>query len=149
MDRATELEHLEKAKRHIDGALARIAELERRIAEGRAKGFDVSAAEGALGLMRKTLMSFREHRAIIEQTLEWIDSAERATAPKPAWVDRDSWCDQFSDELLKLQPHTGHGLAPTLALHQYDPVEHPRDKARQYHKAQIQPTAASKSTGKK
>jgi len=73
MDRATELEHLEKANRHIDGALVRIAELERRIVEGRARGFDVSAAEGALGLMRKTLVSFREHRAIIEQTLERID----------------------------------------------------------------------------
>jgi hypothetical protein len=50
-------------------------------------------------------------------------------------MDRDSWCDQFFDELLKLRPHMGHRLARTLALHQYDPAEHPRDKARQYDKA--------------
>jgi len=51
-------------------------------------------------------------------------------------MDRDSWCDDFIDELLKLRPHTGHRLARTLALHQYDPKEHPRDRARQYDKAQ-------------
>jgi hypothetical protein len=37
----------------------------------------------------------------------------------------------------------GHRLARTLALHQYNPAEHPRDKARQYGKAQRgEPTPA-------
>jgi hypothetical protein len=51
-------------------------------------------------------------------------------------MTRDDWCDQFFDELLKLRPHMGHRLARTLALHQYNAAEHPRDKARQYDKAQ-------------
>jgi len=51
-------------------------------------------------------------------------------------MTRDDWCDQFIDELLKLRSHTGHRLAKTLALHQYNPAEHPRDMARQYDKGQ-------------
>jgi hypothetical protein len=51
-------------------------------------------------------------------------------------VTRDDWLDQFIDELLKIRPHTGHRLAKTLALHQYNGAEHPREKARQYDKAQ-------------
>ena len=51
-------------------------------------------------------------------------------------VDRDRWCDDFVDELIKLRPHVSHKLARTLALHQYDAKEDPRDKARQYDKAQ-------------
>jgi hypothetical protein len=51
-------------------------------------------------------------------------------------VDRDAWCDQFSDELKKLRSHVSHRLARTLALHRYDAKAHPRDTARQYDKAQ-------------
>jgi hypothetical protein len=51
-------------------------------------------------------------------------------------MDRDTWCDQFVDELKKLRPHVSDRLARTLALHYYDAAEHPRDMARQYDKAQ-------------
>jgi hypothetical protein len=36
----------------------------------------------------------------------------------------------------------------TLALHQYDPAEHPRDKARQYDKAMRPPPAPAKKRSK-
>jgi len=39
-------------------------------------------------------------------------------------------------------------LAKTLALHQYDPKERPRDKARQYDKAQRGSSAPAKKRGK-
>jgi hypothetical protein len=34
-------------------------------------------------------------------------------------MDRDSWCDDFVDELLKLRPHISHKLARTMAPHHY------------------------------
>jgi hypothetical protein len=66
--------------------------------------------------------------------------------PARGWglVDRDRWCDDFVDELIKLRPHVSHKLARTLALHQYDAKEHPRDKARQYDKAQRGESAVKK-----
>ena len=67
------------------------------------------------------------------------NSSPRPTAgdyPAEAVVTRDDWCDDFIDELIKLRPHATHRFAKTLALHQYDPAEHPRDRARQYDKAQ-------------
>jgi hypothetical protein len=51
-------------------------------------------------------------------------------------MDRDRWCNDFTDELIKLRPHISHKLAWTLALHHHDATAHPRDKARQYDKAQ-------------
>jgi hypothetical protein len=54
-------------------------------------------------------------------------------------MDRDTWCDAFVDELIKLHPHVSRKLARTLVLNQYDSGEHPRDKARQYDKAQRPP----------
>jgi hypothetical protein len=62
-------------------------------------------------------------------------------------MDRDEWCDQFSDELKKLRPHVGSKLAWTLALHQFDAKAHPRVAAREYHKRQepgLPPKRASK-----
>jgi hypothetical protein len=59
-------------------------------------------------------------------------------------MDRETWCDQFSDELKKLRPHVSDKLARTLALHHYKPAEHPRDAARQYDKAQRGEPASSK-----
>jgi hypothetical protein len=76
------------------------------------------------------------HREIIEQTLQKINAAGDETKVVQPARDRDSWCDQFSDELLKLRQHTGHQLARTLALYRYDPAQHLRDMARQYDKAQ-------------
>jgi NTP pyrophosphatase (non-canonical NTP hydrolase) len=57
-------------------------------------------------------------------------------------VTRDDWLSQFEDELKKLRPHVGDRLAWTLALSNYNPADHPRDKARQYDKAQRPPAPA-------
>jgi hypothetical protein len=61
-------------------------------------------------------------------------------------VDRDAWCDQFSDELKKLRPHVSDRLARTLALHQYDATAHPRVAAREYDARQrgTEPTPSKK-----
>jgi hypothetical protein len=51
-------------------------------------------------------------------------------------------------ELKKLRPHVGNRLASTIALSRYDPREHPRDLARDYHKQQQAPPPTSKSAKK-
>jgi hypothetical protein len=64
-------------------------------------------------------------------------------------MDRDAWCDDFSDELIKLRPHISHKLARTMALHHYDAKAHPRVAAREYHKRQepgLPATPAGKRT---
>jgi hypothetical protein len=63
-------------------------------------------------------------------------------------MDRDEWCDQFSDELKKLRPHVSDRLARTLALHAFDANEHPRVAAREYHKRQV-PAPPPKRAGKR
>ena len=63
-------------------------------------------------------------------------------------MDRDSWCDAFVDELIKLRPHVSRKLVRTLALHQYNAAEHPRDMARRYDKAQRGDQARTKKQTK-
>ena len=63
-------------------------------------------------------------------------------------MDRDSWCDDFVDELIKLRPHVSHKLARTMALHLFDVKEHPRVKAREYHKRQ-EPSLPAKAASKR
>jgi hypothetical protein len=63
-------------------------------------------------------------------------------------MDRDAWCDDFSDELIKLRPHISHKLARTMALHHYDAKAHPRVAAREYHKRQ-EPGSAPKLSAKR
>jgi hypothetical protein len=63
-------------------------------------------------------------------------------------MDRDAWCDQFSDDLKKLRPHVSERLARTLALYQFDAKAHPRVAAREYHKRQ-EPGSAPKPSAKR
>jgi hypothetical protein len=63
-------------------------------------------------------------------------------------MDRDAWCDDFGDELIKLRPHISHKLARTMALHHYDARAHPRVAARDYHKRQ-EPGLPTKPAGKR
>jgi len=64
-------------------------------------------------------------------------------------VDRDRWCDDFSDELIKLRPHVSGKLARTIALHHFDAKAHPRVAAREYHARQEPQPTAPKPAGKK
>jgi hypothetical protein len=58
-------------------------------------------------------------------------------------MDRDAWCDDFSDELIKPRPHVSHKLARTVALHHYGAKAHPRVAAREYDKRQRATAAAA------
>ena len=52
-------------------------------------------------------------------------------------MTRHDWLSQFEDELVKLRPHlSGTKALYTIALAAYDAKDHPRDKAREYHKRQ-------------
>jgi hypothetical protein len=70
VDRAIELQHLEQVDRRIAIGVKRIETLERCIADGRAKGLDVSAGEEALLSSQEALALFQEHRAVISSRLK-------------------------------------------------------------------------------
>jgi hypothetical protein len=67
-------------------------------------------------------------------------------------MTRQEWLSQFEDELVKLRPHlSGTKALYTIALAAYDAKDHPRDKARDYHKRQQpqKPAPPSKRGGSK
>ena len=53
---------------------------------------------------------------------------------RPREVTRDDWCPVHRRVDQAQATHASHRLAKTLAPHQYDSKEHPRDEARQYDK---------------
>ena len=73
-DRATEVENLALADRHIAEGEARIAEMEALMARALAAGEDATASQQTLAAMREAMVQFEAHRTAIVQTIADIDA---------------------------------------------------------------------------
>lgn len=75
LDRATEVQHLAEADRHIDEAELRVARQEILLRELCRDRHDTKEAERLLRGMKDTLALMREHRSLIVDTIARIDAS--------------------------------------------------------------------------